>query len=281
VGYTDEIGRFQAAADGLRWQGGQEAFAIIDAVWRTAGVGCSSAREIKLNTSEFVDSTTRHKVGVGSSAAITVALCAAVKGSAGIAPLAVLARRAHADLQGGAGSGVDIACSLNGGLIEYRMEGASATALQWPERLSYHVIWSGVSVSTRDQLSKLGSGISKPSRVRLVAASENMAIAWRSGDAEEIIEQYRDYCEHLYQFGIDHDLGIFDAGHDDLRRAANSVDLVYKPCGAGAGDVGIVLGTNAAEIDLFVNKLGPKHTLLDCKLSTVGVVIEEQESKQV
>ena len=62
----------------------------------------------------------------------------------------------------------------------------------------------------------------------------------------------------LRQFSIDHDLGIFDAGHDELADLAASVDLVYKPCGAGGGDIGIVMtgerGDDNRELDQFCNK---------------------------
>jgi len=45
-----------------------------------------------------------------------------------------VAQRAHADLQGGAGSGVDIACSLTGGLIEYRMEAGGTVLSRYLDR---------------------------------------------------------------------------------------------------------------------------------------------------
>ena len=48
----------------------------------------------------------------------------------------------------------------------------------------------------------------------------------------------------LRQFSIDHDLGIFDAGHDKMTGLAASCGVVYKPCGAGGGDIGIVLASD-------------------------------------
>ena len=71
------------------------------------------------------------------------------------------------------------------------------------------------------------------------------------GDAGQIIAGYREYCDQLRQFSVDHDLGIFDAGHDELWHSANAAGLTYKPCGAGGGDVGILLGTDTAELDAF------------------------------
>lgn len=273
-GYTDQVGRFTLADDGIRWHDGQAVFGIVDSVWRAADALPIGAQVIDLDTSEFLDSQSRQKIGIGSSAALTVALCAATKASVDVAKILAMAQRAHADLQGGAGSGADIACSLYGGLIDYRIEGASVTALDWPEGLSYRLIWTGIAASTKEKLSKLDAGISKPSRVRLVSASESMASAWRSANAGQIIRDYRDYIECLRQFSIDHDLGIFDAGHDELWRLASEAHLTYKPCGAGGGDVGIVMGSDDAALDTFTSKLATKYRLIDSKLSTIGAMIE-------
>ena len=273
-GYTDDVGRFQSTDGGIQWQDGQASFGVIDSVWHAAGLGQSGAKSVDLDTTGFIDSATQRKIGIGSSAAITVALCAAAIKSADVAALTMLAQRAHAGLQAGAGSGADVACSLSGGLIEYRMEGASVTALEWPEELSYRLIGTGVAASTRDKLSQLDAGVSKPSRVRLAGASENMAMAWRSGDAGQIIAGYREYCDQLRQFSVDHDLGIFDAGHDELWHSANAAGLTYKPCGAGGGDVGILLGTDTAELDAFTGTQSMNYSVLDCALSPTGVRID-------
>jgi len=225
-GYTNEIGRFASLGGDFRWLDGQAKFGLVDSVWRATDAVQSGAQLIDLDTSDFIDPERHRKIGIGSSAALTVALCAAVKASIDPGTIMAVAQRAHLDLQGGAGSGVDIACSVSGGLIDYRMEGASVTALDWPEGLLYRVIWTGVAASTRDKLSKLNTAASLPSRVRLVGASEAMADAWQSGDADRIIKEYRRYNEHLRQFSIDHDLGIFDAGHEESWRAAGDVHLM-------------------------------------------------------
>jgi phosphomevalonate kinase len=276
-GYTNEIGRFETGDGDIRWHSGQALFGIVDAVLRASDSRSAGARQIDLDTSEFVDAMNHRKIGIGSSAALTVALCAAISGSTDVETIMNLAQRAHADLQGGVGSGADVACSLIGGLIDYRQEGASATVLDWPEGLLYRAIWTGVSVSTRDKLSKLNASRPKPSRDRLVGASESMASAWRSGDADRILSEYRGYNDQLRHFSVDHTLGIFDAGHEELWRAADGVDLVYKPCGAGGGDVGVVFGTDDDELDSFVDNLASGYLLLDCKQSHVGVSIEAAE----
>jgi phosphomevalonate kinase len=123
-------------------------------------------------------------------------------------------------------------------------------------------------------LAKLDAGISKPSRVRLAGASEAIAATWASGDAQAIIGGYADYSEVLHEFSVDHDLGIFDAGHSELWHAARELDLIYKPCGAGGGDVGVVFGIDDPALEEFVGKLTSDQALLDARLVETGVRIE-------
>ena len=280
VNYTKEVGRFRSKDGILEWLQGQSAFGVVDSVWRIANVADSPALAIKLDSSEFIDGRTGLKIGIGSSAAITVALVMALKGSDDRTNIAAIAQRAHAEFQGGIGSGVDIACSLTGGLIEYRVAGASTTRLDWPERLEARLVWTGKPASTRDKLSQLDATVSKPSRVRLAGASEDIALAWQSGDAEEILAGYHEYIECLSEFSIDHNLGIFDAGHSEIRRAASAENLIYKPCGAGGGDIGIVLGSDALQLDTFARQLATKYTVLDWGLTAMGAMIEESTVEQ-
>jgi phosphomevalonate kinase len=277
---TEAIGRFRIAEGGIEWESGQEFFEIIDSIWRAPGFKRDGAQSIDLDTADFIDAQTGRKIGIGSSAAITVALCTAIRGSGSDSSMAEFARWAHQELQGGAGSGVDIACSLNGGLIEYRMEGSTVAQLKWPEELSYRVIWTGVPASTKGKLAKLASMNREPSRTSLAGASESMATAWQSGDAGEIVEQYRVYNECLWRFSIDHDLGVFDAGHKEIHRNARSLNLIYKPCGAGGGDIGILLGTDESVLDRFTRKLAAKYSVLDCQLTALGASIETSRAKQ-
>ncbi len=275
-GFSDDIGRFRITADGVQWLPESTNFELIDAVWRASDSEELRTMAIDLNTESFVDQDSGAKLGVGSSAAIAVALSAAINGSTDIA---AKARRAHMQLQGGHGSGVDVACSLTGGLIQYRMEGASVTSLSWPKELEYRLIWTGVAISTRAKLTQLDAVVSKPTRVRLTLAAENMAAAWCTGDASAVITEYRNYIPHLRAFGNDHELGIFDAGHEQLWQTANDLGLVYKPCGAGGGDIGIALGTDSATLNEFVAALASPCMLVDCALDDDGIRIEEQNQQ--
>jgi len=270
-GFNAGVGQFEATGEGIQWQGGGPRFEIVDSVWRAMNREPRQAAAVNLDTTEFIDAVTGEKTGIGSSAALAVALCAAIEGTPEVATPAQVA---HADLQGGAGSGADVACSLKGGLIEYRAAGRSATALQWPKGLFFRLIWTGVAARTADKLALLEASARLASYDRLLAAAETMASVWRGEDAAQIVREYGGYIEHLRLFSVDHHLGIFDAGHEQLRCAALAANLVYKPCGAGGGDIGILLGTDEVALNTFTDALTANYTLIECQLDSRGVTLD-------
>ena len=106
------------------------------------------------------------KLGLGSSAALTVALASALLKWAGTGERVELGiewlqrlLNLHRAYQGGRGSGVDLAASLMGGLVEYRLQddGSVATAapLDLPEGLFMAVVWTGRGADTGDFLGRL------------------------------------------------------------------------------------------------------------------------------
>jgi phosphomevalonate kinase len=245
---------------------GADAAAIIDAVntqWR-------QARNFELDTRAF--SEHGNKIGLGSSAALVVALVAALADSTDVFPAAL---KAHRRFQGGAGSGVDVAAAVHGGLIDYVMQSGNVRSLAWPEGLAMRVLWTGVSASTSAKLHKLAATRAQPSRAALVESAERMAETWRSGDAGGILAGYAAYIDVLRQFSLDHDLGIFDAGHDELTDAAKIHNLVYKPAGAGGGDVGVLFGKDPAALDAFIGEHGHLiHDVVACELDPTGVRLD-------
>jgi phosphomevalonate kinase len=270
-GFSNVVGRFRILDDGVEWVAGQDVFEIVDAVMQVGNLGSGSSLHITLDTEAFIDPASRSKIGIGSSAALTVALSAAVAGSGDVQQAAC---RAHTILQRGAGSGVDIACSLNGGLIGFRMND-DVTKLEWPQGLQFRLIWTGVASSTTDKLALFNTSPEHASRSALAAASRSMAAAWAGGSADEIVGTYAAYIDKLQAFSVDHALGIFDAGHDRLVDDARTANLVYKPCGAGGGDVGILLGSDRAALDAFVADLPADFRLVDCELDLNGTKLEK------
>jgi phosphomevalonate kinase len=216
------------------------------------------------------------KLGVGSSAAIAVALAAALdRITNASSDVGDAAAEAHRDLQGGTGSGVDVACSVAGNVIQYRMQGRESQALTWPAGLHYALLWSGRSADTATQLEKLAGTDSKASRAGLAEAADAVAAAWQDSEVSNIVTALRNYTDSLRRFDIDHRLGIFDAGHAELVAAAATSDVIYKPCGAGAGDLGMAVSASKAALAEFVAVAeGRNFEPLDLVIDVNGVESE-------
>ncbi len=216
------------------------------------------------------------KFGIGSSAALAVALSAALQEVADTdAAIVQTALEAHRDFQGGLGSGVDVVCSSMGGLVEYTMNEINARRIGWPEGLLAGVVWVGVPANTGAKLLQLMEQDARPSRAALVMASRRMAAVWRGGATDVILAEYHDYISVLREFGRDHDLGIFAAGHAELAAAADDAGVVYKPCGAGGGDTGVVLTKDESALRAFMDRAGGLGVqCLDMKIDPRGAQVE-------
>ena len=86
----------------------------------------------------------------------------------------------------------------------------------------------------------------------------------------------RAYVEALAAYDHGRSLGIFAAGHEQLANYAKSrTDMVYKPCGAGGGDIGVALAAAGGALDEFV-MVANQHNFveLDARLEPQGVLVE-------
>ena len=281
-GLRESDRRFRLNSGLVEWdpQQGGDPVAVVDAVFAETDPGYKVPVLIELDSSEFVDLDSRQKTGLGSSAAVVVALCAALGKNCSDQELARLAHQAHLSLQQGSGSGVDVAASLNGGLVRYRLKNRVTEPLRWPPGLHYRLVFSGRAASTRQKLEKLADSDASPSRMGLVSASEAMAAAWAGREAAQIIAGYDDYIAILREFSDDHGLGVFDGGHETIRAMASDSRIVYKPCGAGGGDVGIALAIDQDALDKFTRQLKAPFRVMKCRLSETGAATVSGDERQ-
>ncbi len=260
-GFADDEYTFSIASDTgglrLRWPIGASPVPLLDAVLE------ESTRFVRFAEdgpySMILDTTAFHvdgnKLGLGSSAALAAALSAALAAGEddGESTTRSLALAAHRRLQHGRGSGIDVATSLAGGLIRYTADDAMAEPLAWPEGLCVAVLWSGVEARTSKKLAQLAAAPPHPSRSALQDAAADAAAAWQAGDAEAVLTATQVWVTALAAFSDAYGLDVLAAGHADLTALAREQGLVYKPCGAGGGDVGVALGTEAAAVDTFAH----------------------------
>jgi phosphomevalonate kinase len=222
--------------------------------------------DLYLDTSGFFHADGVSKLGLGSSAALTVALASALATYAGhgdaITDCTQWMRRLlhmHGDWQGGRGSGVDVAASVAGGLIGYQLVGLTREPTY--ETLSTDglhclFVWSGQSVSTNQSLQHLAQWRQSHAQdydaymreLGLVSAAAIDALKRR--DLPSFIGLTKDYARGLQRFGAACGLEIYSPAQKELAGMASGTDVSYKPCGAG-GDFGVVFAEDAERLATF------------------------------
>lgn len=236
----------------------------------------------------FEDDSSGHrsKLGLGSSAALTVALASALAALPGVrrnvegdAWLQALVE-AHRTLQGGLGSGLDVAASLCGGVLRYQLGGSpprpQARALSLPGDLGLLFVWTGRSATTSRFLTAFEAwrrrepDTGRAAMTRLGAIAEAGLAAVAAGDAASLIEAMEAYAEALRYLGAAINIDIFSDDHARIAQLARRVGVAYKPCGAGGGDLGVAADLEADRLEQF------RRTLLRGGYQTVPLQVETQ-----
>lgn len=243
-------------------------FALVDTLLRhraSLGLACIPGFDAQLDTQQFFDTQDGgRKLGLGSSAALIVALSLALRGWAGGPPtpagdLLPGLIQVHANFQGGRGSGIDLAASLHGGLLEYRRESATGAPVcrqrRLPPRLMMRAVWTGRSASTPVFLATLQAASKadpagwQAMRHRLVQGAERACQTLaRLQDWLEAVSAYGDELRALGAFA---GLPIYSPEHQRLAQLAVLSGVTYKPSGAGGGDLGLALGDDPDRLEHF------------------------------
>lgn len=193
-----------------------------------------------------------HKLGLGSSAALSVAVYGAACRLLDRRPDPAAAFEIHRLLQGGRGSGIDIAAAWHGGTLRFRRDGAAQPDVEpWtlPAGLEIRFVWSGTSASTGAHLDRLSGWLATADGGELRDLVEIAAALFDTADLPGTLARYVDMLGTLDRAA---GLGIFSPAHDHLRRLAIDAGVVYKPCGAGGGDIGAAFTDDADAADRFV-----------------------------
>jgi len=181
-----------------------------------------------------------HKLGLGSSARAAVLATKATLMALGSAEDGLLlALRAHAEAQGGKGSGADVAACHMGGLLRYTL--CSTPGLS-PKTRSLHpkpfclaYVFMGQSASTPSMLKAVEARHDAKARQVFVLASdifgEQLERAWLQGAFEALVE-----ATEALQSLLDKLLGEVPPAQEQILRIAKAYGCVAKQSGAGGGD---------------------------------------------
>ena len=265
-------GRFRLGSSGPRWLAGDDtAFRLathaIGAFFAAADnpMACRPFHLILDSTALMERGAGRaRKLGLGSSAALTVALCYALS-------YYVASQHEHVDppglerlidihtgLQGRRGSGLDVAASLHGGLVEFsRSPAPRAVPGNLPSEVAYRFVWSGHEAATGRFLARLEQWRGGHDRAYrqltglLAAVAREGVRAAHDNDAQEFLIGLDEYVAALEALGRASGADILSAPHRRLRALARRYGVVYKPCGAGGGDIGVGMSRDPEALKRF------------------------------
>ena len=184
------------------------------------------------------------KLGIGSSAAATVATYASLADALQREATCAEAIGIHRALQGG-GSGLDVAAAWHGGVT--RFQDGEADVWSWPEALAWQVIWTGSVAHTGTHIADFAAWRAQENTGVLDALSAASEAAFATLNQDALIS----YTDALARLDDAAGLGIYTQAHRKIATIAHDRALVYKPCGAGGGDIGIAFGTDRQALSDF------------------------------
>ncbi len=252
---------------------------------------------ILLDTSEFFYKNGKIKLGLGSSAALTVALLANVFENGTQLPqdlslLFEMAMEAHRNAQGNVGSGIDIAASVYGGVLCYKIHQkeksfkADVHPLTIPKGLHYLPIWAGKASSTPSFVKRFYD-FKKFNRKDYSVLMEEMHLisregceAFKEGEVDSFLESVQNYYKIMEQLGEKIEAPVISHEHQIIAEISQSAGAAYKPSGAGGGDLGIAFSDDPAVIEglrLEVEAAG--FDVLDLDFGSSGLQIKNEEEE--
>jgi phosphomevalonate kinase len=214
------------------------------------------------------------KLGLGSSAAVVCAWAGAFaafareQGLGDVADLRVGGLiELHSALQGGKGSGLDVAASYTGGAITFRLTGSlppQIGSVRLPNSVGFAGIFTGRSASTPELVSRYRAWLrERPKEAaelvgRLRSQAEAGCAALTGDDAAGWLEAFEAYGLLLQELGASIGADIVTAEHREIGAEARRHGVAYKISGAGGGDLGLACAADAGALRAFSQSVGDR-----------------------
>ena len=217
---------------------------------------------IEIDSRDFYQD--QKKLGLGSSAAVCVALYRGLAELLAQEAHLSQAMQIHRQFQQGSGSGMDIATSWYGQTIRFQSDGDTRPEAFDPN-ISLAVVFTGNSASTPKHLASFAKWRAAGDTATLdalVKCSTALDEQFTSASLATYIQALKALDNHAQ-------LNIFTPMHQQLHNQAHDLGLQYKPCGAGGGDIGMAFGFPGQEhaMQQFRHWAEQNCTLLDVNLS--------------
>jgi phosphomevalonate kinase len=249
--------------------------------------------KLTIDSSDFFSTENNVKLGLGSSAAVTVGLLAAVRKHINPAwtnkhALMHVGYRQHNESQDQAGSGIDIAASVFGGVLRYKVKTNAAAfspvikKVSVPEDLQMRFVWTGRPATTAFFLKGLKdlkmnhTNDYDRSMKRLIRLAQVGCQAFEQSDTSKFLETVERFYHGLEDLGYMSRIPIISETHRRIARIVYENGGYYKPSGAGGGDFGIIFSDKKLLIDEIadvVEKTG--FNIPELRIGTNGVCVRQ------
>ena len=197
----------------------------------------------------------------------------------------------HRGFQGGRGSGIDVAASFTGGVVEFRLDVACAPqvgSVRLPNSVGFAGIFAGRSASTPEFLAHFRAfQAARPAEAaqllrRLSATAEAGCAAARGGAADAFVEALADYGRGLASLGEAIGADIVTAEHRQIGEHARRFGVAYKVSGAGGGDLGLACALDKGALDAFKASVRERgFRVIELGLAERGLTVNELTDESV
>jgi len=230
------------------------------------------------------------KLGIGSSAAALTAWAGAWCTFAGLGSIDKnnegLGKLIdwHRSLQGGLGSGLDVAASLFGSMISFELQEDSAPvvdSVQLPSSVTFVGICVGHSASTQDFLRRFNAWQDvSPARAseqlaELTCLAEIGHAAAAENDDAAFLSALTEYGGCLGELGESMGVDIVTRAHREIGREAKRYSVAYKISGAGGGDLGLAFSADTGALEAFLRTIeSSQYKIINFGLDKQGLCID-------
>ncbi len=248
--------------------------------------------EVTIDTSGFYHGD-YGKIGFGSSAALTVSLLGAIAASKNEhfykdndAQYSFFqhALKTHRFAQGKLGSGIDVAASCFGGILQYQINPdptsheAMIETMDYPEGLYLLTIWTGVPASTRKLVRQVHKfrDHSPNGFQQLMTEMTDISFsgchALMNNDVPAFLDAVERYHAAMAQLGQQSEAPIISQEHQALATIARDCNAAYKPSGAGGGDLGIFFSDSPEVLeDVALQVAETPYTIIQIDITANGL----------
>lgn len=259
---------------------------VFSHVWKQFRKDSSEGIDVCIDTSAFFLSD-GIKLGLGSSAALTCALTAGLNAwfdnELSQRMLFEKALNMHYTAQGHMGSGIDIAAGVFGGILAYRKiePFPEITGLKHHKEIIILPVWSGQSASTIKMVERVTDFKSRdPDRYnsvikRMTDSSEKAVKFWSSLRIDGFLAQIDQYADLMTELGVLSRTPIVSVKHERIGKIIRKYQGVYKPSGAGGGDLGLAFwAARDAAPDLLMKLVSEGVTPIKLSFGSKGTSVQ-------